>query len=252
MSLWVSALSAVELRSGFSEDDLQTVIRAVYKQVLGNAHLMESDRLTAAESDLRNGNITVRGFVARVAKSQLYQARFFDNSSQYRFIELNFKHLLGRAPQDQAEIAEHVLNYSVHGYEADIDSYIYGAEYESAFGEHVVPFPRSTSQAGVKNVGFNRSFALYRGEASSSNGNQAKLISDLAGDKATKIVFPATGGGTPGQTNKRYRLTVAKPGSGPRFRRSSVTYEVDYSTLSARIRNVQRAGGKILSITEVG
>lgn len=250
MSLWVSTPSAVELRSGFSEDDLQNVIRAVYRQVLGNAHLMESNRLTSAESDLRNGSITVRGFVARVAKSEVYRARFFENSSQYRFIELNFKHLLGRAPQDQAEISEHVLIYSVHGYETDIDSYIYSEEYESNFSENIVPYPRSTSQLGVKNVGFNRSFALYRGDASSSNGNQAKLISDLAGNKATQIAFPAAGGGTPGQLSKRYRITVARPGTGPRFRRSSVTYEVDYSTLSARIRNIQRSGGRILNIIE--
>ncbi len=251
MSLWVTDAADVELRPGATEDDLQTVIRAVYKQVLGNAHLMESDRLTDAESDLRNGNITVRGFVSRVAKSGLYQSRFFDISSQYRFIELNFKHLLGRAPQDQSEIAEHVLNYNVHGYEADIDSYIYGDEYEASFGENVVPYARANTQAGVKNVGFNRGFSLFRGDATSSNSNQAKLISDLGGNKATKIVNPAKGGGTPGQLGKRYRISVAKPGAGIRFRRSSVTYEVSYSNMSSRIKNIQKAGGKILSITEV-
>ena len=32
--------------------DLQTVIRAVYKQVLGNPHVMESERLVALESQL--------------------------------------------------------------------------------------------------------------------------------------------------------------------------------------------------------
>jgi phycoerythrin-associated linker protein len=252
MSLWVKNAAAVELRPAATEDELQSVIRAVYKQVLGNAHLMESDRLISAESDLRNGNITVRGFVARVAKSDLYRTRFFETSSQYRFIELNFKHLLGRAPQEQSEIAEHVLIYNVHDYEAEIDSYIYSEEYESNFGENVVPYPRSSTQSGVKNVGFNRGFALFRGDATSSNGNQAKLISDLAGNKATKIVFPASGGGTPGQNNKRYRISVTKPGSGARFRLSSVTYEVSYSNMASRIQNIQKAGGKILSITQVG
>ena len=45
MSLWVETTAPVELRPNFTEDDLQTVIRAVYKQVLGNAHLLEGDRL---------------------------------------------------------------------------------------------------------------------------------------------------------------------------------------------------------------
>lgn len=50
MSLWVETTAPVELRPNFTEDDLQTVIRAVYKQVLGNAHLLEGDRLDEAES----------------------------------------------------------------------------------------------------------------------------------------------------------------------------------------------------------
>ncbi|NEO03956.1 MAG: photosystem I reaction center subunit XII, partial [Moorea sp. SIO3I7] len=98
MSLWVMDADPVELRAGATEDDVQTVIRAVYKQVLGNPHLLESDRLTTAEAMLRNGDISVRGFVRMVAKSDLYKSLFFDSASQYRFIELNYKHFLGRAP----------------------------------------------------------------------------------------------------------------------------------------------------------
>ena len=73
-------------------------MRAVYKQVLGNAQLMECDRLTSAESLLRNGDITVKGFVNLVAKSELYRSLFLESSSPYGLIELNYKHLLGRAP----------------------------------------------------------------------------------------------------------------------------------------------------------
>jgi len=74
---------AVELRAKATEDDLQVVIRAAYRQVLGNAHLMESQRLTSAESLLRNGDITVRDFVRQVAKSDLYQSLFFNTNSAY-------------------------------------------------------------------------------------------------------------------------------------------------------------------------
>ncbi|MDJ0691764.1 MAG: phycobilisome rod-core linker polypeptide, partial [Xenococcaceae cyanobacterium MO_188.B32] len=85
MSLWIQDPEAIELRPNATEDDLQVVIRAVYKQVLGNAHLLESDRLSSAESLLRNGDITVRGFVRLVAQSDLYKSQFFENSYQYRF-----------------------------------------------------------------------------------------------------------------------------------------------------------------------
>jgi phycoerythrin-associated linker protein len=54
MALWIET-EVVELRANATEEDLQAVIRAVYRQVLGNAHVMESQRLTSAESQLRNG-----------------------------------------------------------------------------------------------------------------------------------------------------------------------------------------------------
>ena len=98
---------AVELRANATENDLQFVIRAACRQVLGNAHLMENQRLTSAESLVR-GDITSRDFVRQVAKSDLYQSLFFNTNSAYRFIELNCKHLLGRPPLEQTEISAHV------------------------------------------------------------------------------------------------------------------------------------------------
>ena len=80
MALWIEAES-VELRPNATEDDLQAVIRAVYRQVLGNAHVMDNQRLTSAESQLRNGDITVREFVRAVAQSDLYRSLFFETSS---------------------------------------------------------------------------------------------------------------------------------------------------------------------------
>ena len=255
MALWITNTDSVELRPHTSEDDLQTVIRAVYKQVLGNAHIMESQRLTSAESMLRNQDITVKEFVRAVAQSDLYRSLFFDTSSAYRLVELNFKHLLGRAPNDQTEIAEHVLIYNIHGFEAEIDSYISSDEYSLSFGENVVPSPRANkTQLGNKNVTFNRTFALMRGDASSSDSsNKAQLISDLAGNRATAIKSPARGGsGAYANTGKRFRIAITKANFGARVTKSAATFEVNYSQLSQKIQNIQKTGGKILSITEVG
>ena len=252
MSLWVQSTDAVELRPNFTEDDLQTVIRAVYKQVLGNANVLESDRLISAESLLRNRDITVRGFVRLVGQSELYRVRFFENSSQYRFIELNCKHFLGRAPKDQVEISRHVLIYNERGYEADIDSYIDSDEYTEAFGENIVPYPRNTNtQVGSKNVDFNRAFSLFRGDASSDSGKPARLIGDLAKNSASKITTPAKGSGNVSSTGKRFRIKTSNVGSGSNYRRSNITYEVGYAQLNKKIQNIHRLGGKISSITEV-
>jgi phycoerythrin-associated linker protein len=178
MALWVSNTDATELWDNASEDDLQAVIRAAYRQVLGNAHIMESQRLTSAESMLRNGDISVRGFVRAIAQSDLYRSLFFDTSSPYRFIELNCKHLLGRAPRNQSEISEHVRLYNEQGYEVEIDSYIDSDEYGFNFGENIVPKSQGNrTQVGIENVNFNRTFALDRGFAAyDAVSKNAKLM----------------------------------------------------------------------------
>ena len=189
-------VDALELRSNSTEDDLQLIITAVYRQVLGNQHLFDGDRLDSAESFLRNGDITVRQFVRTVAQSDLYQSLFFNSSSQYRFIELNFKHLLGRPPQDQSEISQHVQLYSNQGYEAEIDSYIDSPEYINNFGENTVPHPRSIrTQVGIKNEAFNRMFTLLRGSATNDSDGKARLITSLGANMATPIKAPALNNG---------------------------------------------------------
>jgi phycoerythrin-associated linker protein len=195
---------------------------------------------------------TVREFVRAVAQSDLYRSLFFESSSPYRFIELNFKHLLGRAPQDQTEISQHVQTYISHGYEAEINSYIDSNEYMLGFGENVVPSARgSQTQTGIKNVGFNRTFALMRGFAANDVGKSAKLISDIGGNLATKVVSPARASGTYNSTGKRFRIVASKASYGPRVTKGATTFEVGYNQLSQKIQNIHKTGGKILSITEV-
>ena len=79
----------VELRPDRIEADVAVIIRAAYRQVLGNEYLLEAERLVSAESLLQEGAISVRGFVQAIAQSELYRDKFFYSNSQTRFIELN-------------------------------------------------------------------------------------------------------------------------------------------------------------------
>ncbi|MEH2453633.1 phycobilisome rod-core linker polypeptide [Nostoc sp.] len=251
MSLWAIDSPKADLRPNTSESELQILIRAVYKQVLGNAHLLESERLATIESQLRDRNISVREFVNSVAKSEFYQSLFFNSSSQNRFIELNFKHLLGRAPADQAEISEHVRIYNEQGYDAEIESYIDSEEYQQNFGENIVPYPRSTSsQLGIKNVTFNRTFTLLRGVASSDSDRKAKLISDVGSNLPTSIKAPAAGSSV-SSTSKRFLIKAVKGAAKIPTRLGKLEYVVNYNQLSGQVQNIHRTGGKIISITEV-
>ena len=254
MVLWLEDAEVMELYPNVAEDELQKLIRAVYKQVLGNYHIMDCERITSGESLLRNGDITVRGFVRLVAQSKLYCSKFFENSSPYRFIELNFKHLLGRAPQAQSEISEHVIIYNNQGYEAEIDSYINSDEYLSNFGENIVPFTRcNRTQVGIRSVGFNRTFALNRGFAANDIGKEAQLIIDVARNLGTKITTPNNyGSGVHSNTSKRYRINASIINRTARLNRlSRMEYNVDYSQLSQQVQNIINNGGRISSVTEV-
>lgn len=163
----------VELCPGFSAEDADVVIRAVYRQVMGNAHVMESERLTVPESQLKRGELTVREFVRQLAKSALYRSRFFDNCARYRSIELNYKHLLGRAPDNFDEMRDRSNILDRSGFEADIDAYIDSDEYQTTFGEAIVPYYRGyRTQAGQSMLEFTNMLQLVR-SASSSDKNLA-------------------------------------------------------------------------------
>ncbi|WP_045054598.1 phycobilisome linker polypeptide [Aliterella atlantica] len=278
-SLGLSAFDAssrIELRPDWTESDLQTVIKAVYRQVLGNDYIMKSERLTSAESLLRQGSITVREFVRAVAKSDLYKNKFFYPNSNQRFVELNFKHLLGRPPYDERELSDHTGMCEDQGYDVEIDSYIDSIEYEQKFGNSVVPYYTGFMvDAGVRTVGFNRMFRLYRGYASSDRGSvggkSPRLMRELGQNQAGTIVKPSGGGsswrhgaaipkdaastkalgGTPQESGRMYRIEVTgilQPGY-PSVRRSATAIMVPYERLSQKYQEIVRKGGRIVSVT---
>ena len=81
-------VNPVELRANATETDIQAVIWATYRQVLGNDHVVSAERLTSAESLLRQGHIRVCDFVRTLALAGLYKKKFFYSTPNVRFIEL--------------------------------------------------------------------------------------------------------------------------------------------------------------------
>lgn len=244
--------STLEFWPTSTAEDAQVIIRAVYKQVLGNPHVMDSERLVAAESQLCNGALSVREFVRAVAKSDFYRSRYFESCAPYRFVELNFLHILGRAPQDQTEVSAHIVRCVAEGYDAEIDSYIDSDEYLSAFGENVVPYYRGrSSAANSKQVGYNRMFVLDRGSAQvDSSVTSSQLVAALGGNSANKIKASSAtviGSGT----EKRFKITVAGSKFDAPRRISTTEYIVSASKMTPQIKRINSTNGKIISITEI-
>lgn len=263
----------IELRPNWTEENLQQVFRAAYTQVFGRIGVYAGERFASAESLLRNGKINVRQFIEILAKSEFYKERFFYNNSQGRFIELNYKHLLGRTPYDQAEIAYHVDLYAYQGYDAEIESYIYSPEYENAFGNNIVPYYRAfNSIPGMKTVAFNRTFTIYRGDGNSDNaqygGKNSRLRWNVSRNMSNTIMPPTSASGTgslraageatllssPTRGDTRvFQIEVIQGGTGTKVpvRRSKQVYTVPYEQLSAKYQEIHKRGGKIVNITPV-
>lgn len=250
----------VELRSNWTEEDVQAVIHTAYRQVFGNDHLMQSERFTSAESLLRQGDATVREFIRSLAQSELYRQKFFYSTPQVRFIELNYKHLLGRAPYDETEIAYHVDLYTQKGYEAEINSYLDSVEYQTNFGDAIVPYYRGfATQQGQKTVGFSRMFQIYRGYANSDRAQgknkSAWLTTDLARNLATPVQTSSFGRGLAGAISDdrgqlyRLRVTQAAQRNTPQVRRTMSEYTVSYDQLSATLQRLNQRGSRVVSVS---
>jgi phycoerythrin-associated linker protein len=268
----------LELVSGCSQDELESIIRAVYRQVLGNAYVMESERATVPESQFKRGELSVREFVRAVAKSNLYRSRFFDTCPRYRFIELNFKHFLGRTPDGLEEMRAHSTILDTQGFEAEIDSYLDSDEYQNAYGENIVPYYRGyKTQPGKNMVGFTHMFALLRGASSSDlKGSLTRktpvlnkyVIQDIpipvippsGGSVGDGWSFQDTGSGAStrlgaGEDGKMYRIevtgyrSIGRVNRVSKFRRSNQVYFVPFNRLSQEYQRIHKEGGVIASIT---
>lgn len=228
----------------------QDVLRAAYRQVFGNAHLMEEQLVATAESLFLQGDLTVQGLVSALAYSDTYSSLFLEKNGPYRFVELNFKHLLGRAPRNQAEVSEHVQRLAAEGYQAEIDSYVYSTEYTDAFGFDTVPYWRTTSTTtGESNVTYVRSLNLRGNYAAFDGGKRPILKASLATGSAPASAARGNRGASSSRNQRRYRIcwsTLSPTGMNRRALQVSV---VPYGSLSSTLQSVQRRGGSILSVT---
>ena len=272
----------IEAIPGQGEDEQEVVIRAVYRHVLGNAYVMDSERAAVPESQFKRGELSVREFVRAIAKSDLYRSRFFDTTPRYRFIELNFKHFLGRTPKDLEEMRMHSDLLDNGGFEAEIDSYLDSDEYQTAFGEWFVPYLRGyKTSTGITMVGFTHTFAMQRGASSSDlkgsiSGINPVLNRNVINPTPMPVVAPSAGspgngwsfqesttrdagltrlGSGAGDSGKMFRIEVTGYGSPgkfnriSKFRRSNKVYYVPFDRLSDEYKRIHKTGGVISSIT---
>ena len=169
---------------------LQEAIHAAYRHLHGNCYVMDNERAAELESQLSHGSLNIREFVRALVKRDFYKDRFFSVVSPHRGVELAYKHLLGRPPLNQQEVAAAIGTQAAHGFDAMVDSLVDSAEYSEVFGADTVPYSRAwTSASGMPMINFVRMAALEQNFVTSdrNNGSASILLGNLTKGTALPI-----------------------------------------------------------------
>jgi phycobilisome core-membrane linker protein len=139
--------SKYAMKPGLSALEKNDAVKAAYRQVFErDITRAYSLGISDLESKVKNGEISMKEFVRRLAKSPLYRKNFFEPYINSRALELAFKHILGRGPSSREEVQSYFAIVSKGGLAALIDALVDSQEYADYFGEETVPYIRGLGQ----------------------------------------------------------------------------------------------------------
>ncbi|HEY9876931.1 MAG TPA: phycobilisome rod-core linker polypeptide [Leptolyngbyaceae cyanobacterium] len=120
--------------------EMDALIEAAYRQIFFYA--FKSDREPFLESQLRNGQITVRDFIRGLALSKTFYNSFFEKNSNYKFVEHCVQKILGREVYNEREKIAWSIVVANKGIQGLVDELLDSEEYLSNFGYSTVPYQR--------------------------------------------------------------------------------------------------------------
>lgn len=151
------------MKPGLSTLEKQAVIKAAYRQVFErDITRAYSQSISDLESKVKNGEISMKEFIRRLAKSPLYRKQFFEPFINSRALELAFRHILGRGPSSREEVQDYFSIVSDGGLGALIDALVDSQEYSDYFGEETVPYIRGFGQEAQECRNWGMQFDLFR------------------------------------------------------------------------------------------
>jgi phycobilisome core-membrane linker protein len=135
------------MKPGLSASEKNDVVKAAYRQVFErDITRAYSLNISYLESQVKNGDISMKEFVRRLGKSPLYRKNFYEPYINSRALELAFRHFLGRGPSSREEVQKYFSIVSSGGLPALIDALVDSQEYSDYFGEETVPYLRGLGQ----------------------------------------------------------------------------------------------------------
>ncbi|PXF44129.1 Phycobilisome 31.8 kDa linker polypeptide, phycoerythrin-associated, rod [Gracilariopsis chorda] len=227
--------------AGFSAD-YEVYIQAIYRQVFGNAYIMESERaeMSKLESEFRDLRLTAKEFCRALGKTYQYRKRFFDSRPLYGAIELNFKHFLGRTPDGLEQYRAKSAVYDSHGYDAFIDAFFDDGEYDAFFDQYCVPYYRGhLTTSNLSMCAFTHMFQVVRGSSTSDKANPRTMTNKITLNRAgiQSIPLPVV---APGADGGNFMPPDASSGSWQGG--------VSGASMARTSHGTRQAGGKIFRI----
>lgn len=125
-----------------SSTEMEALIWACYRQVFSEHETLKFNRQITSESRLRNGSITVRGFIAELAKSTRFYSTVVEVNNNYRLVQICLKRFLGRDSYNKDEEIAWSIKIATKGFDGFVDALLNSEEYTAAFGEYTVPYQR--------------------------------------------------------------------------------------------------------------
>lgn len=126
-----------------SLEERKFALTQIYQQVLGRQpYAYERQSLAKAEKDFLKDKIGVRRFLKELGHSEVYLKSFYYQASNLKFLELCFKHFMGRAPLHQEEMRHYCNILMNEGVQKLITEMLDSEEYRKAFGCFTVPHAR--------------------------------------------------------------------------------------------------------------
>lgn len=123
-----------------SGEERRLALHQIYVQVLERQpYAFERKQLAKIEADFLRNKIGVKRFLRELGHSEVYLNAFYYNSSNPKFIELCFKHFIGRAPSDQAEMRRYCDILMRQGVRDMITALLDSEDYSRHFGCFTVP-----------------------------------------------------------------------------------------------------------------
>jgi len=146
-----------------SEDDVESVIWAAYRQIFSEHQMLTSNRQSLLESQLRYGQITVRDFIRGLLTSDTFRRMNYEPNSNYRFVEICVQRVLGRDIYNEQEKIAWSIVVATKGINGFVDDLLNSEEYLNNFGQDIVPYQRRRvlSQKDAGDMPFNLKTPRY-------------------------------------------------------------------------------------------